>query len=76
MSIVHFDAPAIYKYRDVLFEYKYMIGPWPLKTNGEPKKRAGMQFWNLFSEFDKLPRAEQETYRIGGGSFTLEVKDE
>ena len=57
----------IYEYKGWFFEYKAYCGPWPLKKNGDPRKCAGKKFWNMFSEFSKLPEEEQETYRVGGG---------
>lgn len=57
----------VYKYKNWLFEYKPHTGAWPLKQDGEPRKRAGMVFWSLLDEFLHLPEAEQHKYRISGG---------
>lgn len=60
-------GPKIYKFNNITFEFSYAAGPWPLKKNGEPKKRAGKKFYELFEEFEKLPKEEKRKYRISGG---------
>lgn len=57
----------IYKYKGWLFEYKPHTGAWPLKKDGEPRKRAGMVFWTLLDEFLQLTEDEQRQYRLSGG---------
>ena len=60
-------GPRTYKYKSWYFEVHACLGPWPLKQDGEPRKRAGNVFWNLFSEFDRLSDKEKQSYRTGGG---------
>jgi hypothetical protein len=57
----------IYEYKGWIFELSAHSGPWPLKKDWEPRKRAGNVFWDLYSEFNKLSDKEQESYRLGGG---------
>lgn len=57
----------IYEYKGWLFEVPGMDIPWPLKKDGEPRKRAGNKFWNMYSEFERLTDNEQEKYRVAGG---------
>lgn len=57
----------VYKYKGWLFEYHKYFGPWPLKKDFEPRKRAGRVFWGLFSEFNSLNEDEKKKYRIAGG---------
>jgi len=57
----------MYEYRGWLFEYRPYMGPWPLKKDGEPKKRAGNRFWAVFSEWFDLTEDEQNATRVGGG---------
>jgi len=56
-----------YEYKGVTFEFHRYCGPWPIKKDGEPFKRAGKKFFDVFDEWFLLPEDEQETYRIGGG---------
>lgn len=57
----------IYEYKGWLFEYRPYVGPWPLKKNGEPRKRAGDRFWDVLTEWFDLPEDEQKQTRICGG---------
>lgn len=63
----HFCMPKEYKFEGVSFEFSPAIGPWPLKKDGEPKKRAGKKFYALYDRFAKLPETEREKFRTGGG---------
>ena len=58
-------SPRLYEYNGWFFEYKYMMGPHPLCEDGEPFKRAGDKFYDMWNEFNKLPN--KEDYRVGGG---------
>lgn len=60
-------GPRMYEYKGWLFEHNPYLGAWPLKKDLEPRKRAGRVFWELFSEFNQLPKKEQEKLRVGGG---------
>jgi len=55
-----------YEFRGWWFEYGY-CGPWPLRKDGELRKRAGAKFWDIIKEFDDLPEAKKERCREGGG---------
>ena len=57
----------IYEYKGWLFEYKQYMGAWPLKKDGEPRKRAGNRFWSILSEWMALPDDEQKQTRVSGG---------
>jgi hypothetical protein len=48
--------------------------PWPLKKNGDPKEKAGRQFFQMLKRFDALPKAEKETHRMGGGCEVIRMK--
>ena len=69
MEIAHgwLCGPKIYEYEGVAFEFSPIIGPWPLKKNGDPKKLAGRRFYAFYKRFAGLPEKEQEKYRTGGG---------
>lgn len=60
-------GPRIYEYKGVEFEVHAWCGPCPLKKNGDPKIRIPKSFWTLWEEFSKLPKDEQEKFRLGGG---------
>ncbi len=48
--------------------------PWPLKKNGDPKEKAGRQFYQMWKRFDALPKAEKEKHRLGGGCEVFRMK--
>jgi hypothetical protein len=50
-----------------MFEFKPHVGAWPLKKDGEPRKRAGVKFYDVFSEFYNLTDEEKKKHRVGGG---------
>ena len=60
------SAP-MYEYKGWFFEFHKYIGPWPLKKDGDPRKRAGRAFYKMIDGFRALPDDEQEKYRVGGG---------
>ena len=60
-------SSPVYEFEETLFEFSYMRDPWPLKRDGEPKKRAGKKFYDVFSRFLALPEEEREKHRVGGG---------
>ena len=64
-------GPRIYEYNGWLFEINAASGPWPLRKDGEPRRRAGDKFYDMFAEFDRLPKSKQETYRVGGGCVSI-----
>jgi hypothetical protein len=63
--LLHITFQKAYRYKGWYFEYdrNKPFGPWPIKTNGEPMKRAGKKFYKMFEEFYNLPIEEQEQYR-------------
>lgn len=67
MSQVHgfMCGPRLYEYDGWFFEFSHYNGPWPLKKDGKLMKRAGKEFFKMFSKFDKLKNKEK--YRVGGG---------
>jgi hypothetical protein len=60
-------GPPIYCYKGWTFEFHAYAGggPWPIRKDGEPRKRAGRRFYQVFEEWHDLPDREQ--YRVGGG---------
>lgn len=69
MGVVHgwICGPKVYEFEGVTFEFSPVIGPWPLKKNGEPKKLAGKKFYDFYKRFAALTEEEQEKHRTGGG---------
>lgn len=59
-------STPIYEFRGWLFEYGHMTC-WPLKKDGEPRKRAGRKFYSIVDEFLRLPDEQQKAHRVGGG---------
>lgn len=64
--IVHIAYARIFEYEGWVFEYhrNKPFPPWPLKVDGEPRKRAGRKFWAMFDRFNALPIDEQEKLRM------------
>ena len=58
-------STPLYEYKGWLFEVPTYAGPWPIRKDGEPFKRAGAKFWQAYSEWHAEPDPEQ--YRVGGG---------
>ena len=73
MSIAHLCGPREYEFEGVAFEFSPMIGPWPLKKDGEPKARAGKKFYELYKRFSALPESEREKHRTGGGCIIIKI---
>jgi len=63
-------GPRIYKFGKWTFEFGY-CGPWPLKKDGELRKKMGRKFLNDISEFLDLDDEEKKRYRIGGGCIPI-----
>ena len=57
-------GPRLYNYDGWFFEFGY-CGPWPLRKDGEPCKRAGRVFYKMFDRFSK--EKNKEKFRVGGG---------
>jgi len=64
-------GPKIYEYKNWMFEESYMSGPWPLKKDGEPRKRAGKKFWDVWTQFNKLTDKQKRKYKLSGGCTPL-----
>lgn len=56
-----------YNYKGWEFEWGAYQGPWPLRKDGELRKRAGRVFWRICDEFAKLTDEEKEKHRTDGG---------
>jgi hypothetical protein len=56
----------VYEYKGWTWEETY-CGPWPLRKDGEPRKRAGRVFWKVWGEWQELPEDEKKKTRVGGG---------
>jgi hypothetical protein len=69
----HICMAKLYEYehdgRKWLFEFHSFIGPWPVREDGEPYKRAGAKFYSMVDAWQKS--ADPEQYRVGGGCITF-----
>lgn len=63
----HICGPSVYKYMGWQFEIHSYCGPWPHKANGEPRKKAGAKFWEVYAEFNKLSQEEKDKCRVHTG---------
>lgn len=68
-------GPRLYEYEGWCFEFSQTGGPWPIRKDGEPYKRAGVKFWDMFGRFTAMPEEERESYRVGGGCEPLVKKE-
>lgn len=59
-------STPVYEFKGWTFEFGY-TGCWPLRKDGELRKRAGRKFFAMVDEFAKLPKKQQEACRVGGG---------
>ena len=59
-------SPPLYEFEGWFFEYSPHIC-WPLRKDGEPRKRAGDVFWRVWAEWYALPDEEKQKTRVGGG---------
>jgi len=64
-------GPRIYEFEGWCFEWHACSGPWPMKKDGELRKRAGRTFYNMVERFCKLSKADREKYRVGGGCVPI-----
>lgn len=58
-------SARVYEYAGWIFEFGH-CGPWPLKKNGAPRKRAGRKFFKDIEPW-LIDKAKREAHRIGGG---------
>lgn len=59
-------SAKIYEFAGWTFEYGY-TWVWPLKKDGELRKRCGKKFWKDIDPFLKLSDKKKRRYRVGGG---------
>ena len=64
-------GPRLYKFNGWFFEINAFCGPWPLKKDGDPRKRAGRVFWKIADKFYALSDEEKKQYNVGGGCITF-----
>jgi len=58
-KIVAFLCSSItYSYEGWVFDLPKYTSPWPLKRNGDPRERAGRQFYQMVKRFEKLTKEE------------------
>ena len=55
-----------YHYNGWDFEYG-QCGPWPLKNDGELRKKCGRKFLDDLDGFFKLSDDDKKQFRVGGG---------
>ena len=73
-NIVFLCGPRIYTFEGWTFEDAGMAaGPWPLKKNGDPREKAGRQFYQMWGRFYKLSDEEKEKLRLGGGCKMIKL---
>jgi len=60
-------GPRLYEYEGWFFEDHAGSGPWPLKKDGELRKRAGKKFYDMYMRFSRLSKEQKAKYRVGGG---------
>jgi len=68
MSII-MCSQSIYEYKGWTFEYGLYQEPWPLRKDGEPRKKAGATFYKIFLAFINEP--DWDKYKISGGCERL-----
>jgi len=60
-------GPKLYEFDGWFFEVHGSGEPWPLKKDGELRKRAGKKFYDMYCRFDRLSKKRKQKYRVGGG---------
>lgn len=68
---IHLCMGKLYEYNGISFEVSITGQPWPLKLDGDPKKRAGRMFYDKIGPWLKMTDAERGKYRVGGGCQTI-----
>ena len=64
-------GPRLYKFDGWFFEFSAYSGPWPLKKDGELRKRAGRKFYKMIDKFEALTEKEKAKCRAGGGCISI-----
>ena len=67
----HICMPTIYDYDGWFFEHSKYMGFWPLKKNGDPRKRAGDKFYKMLTKFLKLSDKKKKELKISGGCIHI-----
>ena len=62
--------PTIYEFDGWIFEY-HQTSVWPLKKDGEPRKRAGKRFYDMLGRFLELDEETRKQHRVGGGCVSF-----
>jgi len=72
MGVVHgwICGPKVYEFEGWFFEYGHHIC-WPLRKDGEPRKRAGDKFYDMIDRFFAQSQKEQDACRVGGGCVSI-----
>ena len=63
-------SPPLYEFEGWFFEYSPHIC-WPLRKDGEPRKRAGDKFYDMLDRFFAQSQKEQDACRVGGGCIAI-----
>ena len=67
-SVIIMCSARRYSFEGWTFDDESMGGsPWPLKKNGDPRERAGRQFYQMFDRFKCLTKKEKKKHLLGGG---------
>ena len=64
-------GPTLYVYGGWFFEFHAHCGPWPLKKDGELRKRVGRKFYKDLGPFFDLDDEDKKQYRVGGGCIPI-----
>jgi len=60
-------STPVYQYNGWTFEFEYIGGPWPLRKDGEARKRIPDAFWDDIAGFLELSEKKRNKHRIRGG---------
>lgn len=70
---IHLCIPRQYLYEGTSFEVAITGMPWPLKQDGDPRKRAGRGFYAKIGPWLKMTPGAKEAYRVENGCQTVEM---
>ena len=62
-----------YEYEGVMFEIARGGEPFRLRKDGEPRKRNGKAFYDLYDRFRALSEEEKQACKIQGGCYRFEI---